>query len=91
MRVRYGQRLFYLPNLLDRIDGRTSLKEGDEVVVIKVSGCPAANVMSHCYVGDPKLGGYFIGMVHTNSLHTREEYMAYLKEKIAAKERQGAL
>ena len=45
MKVRYGQHLFYVPNLLDRIDGRTSLKEGDEVVVIKVSGCPAANVM----------------------------------------------
>ena len=89
MKVRYGQHLFYVPNLLDRIDGRTSLTEGDEVVVIKVSGCPAANVVGHCYVGDPNDADKFIGMVHTNSLHTRSDYVQYLREKIAAHE-QGA-
>jgi hypothetical protein len=83
MKVKVGQVLVYHPNLLDRTDGRTSLKSGDVVKVINVHGCPKANTMGHCYVGEA-YSGAFIGLVSTNSLHTREEYKAYLREKIAA-------
>jgi len=76
MKVRVNQVLVYHPNMLDRIDGRTSLKSGDVVKVIKMPGCPGPNVMGHCYVGD-KDTGKFIGMVHTNSLHTVKEWEAY--------------
>jgi hypothetical protein len=84
-KVRVGSNYFYLPNLLDRYDGRTGLVDGTEVKVINVYGCPKANVMGHCYVGDAATGK-FIGMVHCNSLHTKAEYIAYLKAEIAKKE-----
>jgi len=90
MRVHYGQHLYYVPNLLDRIDGRTNIAVGDAVKVIKVAGCPAANVMQHCYVGDVNTGR-FIGMVHCNSLHTKAEYAEWLRARIAEKEQQGEL
>jgi hypothetical protein len=35
--------------------------------------------MGHCYV---QVNGVFVGLVHTNSLHTREEYIKYLRERI---------
>jgi len=76
MKVRVNQILVYHPNMLDAIDGRTSLKSGDLVKVINMPGCPKANVMGHCYVGDVATGK-FIGMVHTNSLHTRKEWAEY--------------
>ena len=85
MRVRVGQVLIYHPNLLDSVDGRTSLKSGDTVKVINVHGCPKANTMHHCYVGTVE-GGNFIGLVHTNSLHTKADYTQYLREKIAEHE-----
>jgi hypothetical protein len=80
-RVRPGSRYFYFPNMLDRIDGRTELKAGDEVKVINMPGCPKAGTMGHTFVGDPDTG-QFIGLVHVNSLHTRDEYVAYLKSEI---------
>lgn len=81
MRVRVGQVLVYHANLLDAIDGRTGLKNGDLVRVINVHGAPNANTMQHCYVGTVDTGG-FIGLVHCNSLHTRKDYADYLRAKI---------
>ncbi len=67
-RVRVGSRYVYNPVLLDKIDGRTSLKEGDLVQVItSPHSAPPAGFMGHCYVGHPETGK-FIGMVHVNSL-----------------------
>ena len=80
MKVRVGQVLVYHPNMLDAIDGRTNLKSGDVVKVINLPGCPKANTMGHCYVGDRKTGE-FIGMVSTNSLHTPKEWEAYQAKK----------
>ena len=85
MKVRVGQILYYVPTLLDRYDGRTGLKEGALVKVINVHGCPPANTMGHCYVGEPDTGK-FIGLVCCNSLHTKAEYKAYLIVSIARKE-----
>ena len=66
-KVRVNSLYTYNPVLLDMIDGRTGLQKGALVRVIKVPGCPPANTMGHCYVGDSKTGK-FIGMVCTNSL-----------------------
>jgi hypothetical protein len=85
MKVRAGQVLIYHPNLLDRIDGRTALKSGDTVRVVNLPGCPRANTMGHCHVEDVNTGA-FIGLVHTNSLHTKTEYAAYLRSEIAKHE-----
>lgn len=62
-RVRVGTRYVYHANLLDRVDGRTNLKDGEVVTVINLSGAPKANTMGHCYVED--VCG-FVGMVHCN-------------------------
>ena len=75
----------YHPNLLDMVDARTNLKSGDMVRVINLYGCPPANTMGHCYVSDVTTGE-FIGMVSTNSLHTKQEYIEYLKREIAKRE-----
>ena len=88
MKVRAGQVLIYHPNLLDIVDGRTSLKSGDRVRVVNLPGCPRANTMNHCHV--ETLDGKFAGLVHTNSLHTTEEYLAYLRCEIAKHEAQQA-
>jgi hypothetical protein len=88
MKVQAGRSYFYHANLLDTIDGRTSLTEGEEVRVVNLHGCPKANTMNHCHV--ERLDGSFGGLVHCNSLHTRADYVQYLREKIAAQE-QGAL
>lgn len=72
MKVRVGTEYIYYPNLLDRIDGRTSLVPGDIVRVINLPGAPKANTMGHCYVGN-RADGHFIGMVHTNSLHSMSD------------------
>jgi len=85
MKVRVGQVLYYVANLLDRCDGQTGLAEGTQVKVINLHGCPPANTMGHCYVGDT-ITGKFIGMVCTNSLHTKADYIQYLKAQIAQKE-----
>jgi hypothetical protein len=82
MKVRVNQVLVYHPNLMDRIDAKTNLKSGDVVKVINVHGCPRANVMGQCYVGDVKTGE-FIGMVSTNSLHTKKEWAEYEAQSAA--------
>lgn len=89
MKVRAGSVYIYHPNLLDKIDGRTNLKAGDAVKVVNLPGCPRANVMGHCHVADPKTG-HFIGLVHVNSLHTRADYLAYLKQELAKLENNNA-
>lgn len=81
MKVRVGQVLVYHPNLLDRVDGRTGLQSGDLVKVINLNGAPKANTMGHCYVGRVE-DGHFVGLVHTNSLHTKAEYADYLRREI---------
>jgi hypothetical protein len=87
MKVKAGSVYIYHPNLLDRIDGRTNLKSGDAVRVVNLYGCPKANTMGHCHVEDVDTGA-FIGLVHTNSLHTKAEYMEYLRAEIAKRELQ---
>jgi hypothetical protein len=89
MKVQAGRSYFYHANLLDAIDGRTSLTEGEEVRVVNLHGCPKANTMNHCHV--ERLDGSFGGLVHCNSLHPRADYMAWLRARIAEKEQQGAL
>jgi hypothetical protein len=69
MKVRANCEYIYYANMLDRIDGRTSLMDGTIVRVVNLPGCPKANVMGHCHVADRETGK-FIGLVHTNSLHS---------------------
>lgn len=71
-KVRVGAKYVYDPVLIDITDGRTNLKKGDVVKVINLPGCPKANTMGHCYVGDAATGK-FIGMVCTNSLTPLKE------------------
>jgi hypothetical protein len=66
-KVRVNSIYTYDPVLFDIFDGRTGLQKGDTVRVINLPGCPKANTMGHCYVGD-QFTGKFIGMVCTNSL-----------------------
>jgi hypothetical protein len=85
-KVRIGSNYFYVPNGLDRCDPKTALESGAQVKVIKSPyGCPPSGTMGHTYVGELK-SGKFIGLVHCNSLHTAEEYRAYLMAEIAKKE-----
>lgn len=67
MKVRANTEYIYYPNLLDKIDGRTAIVPGSVVKVVNMPGCPKANVMQHAYV---EYRGQFMGIVHTNSLHT---------------------
>ena len=85
-RVRVNSLYIYHACGLDRFDGRTGLADGTLVRVINVPGCPKANTMGHCYVGDPNNGDKFIGMVATSSLHSKADYIAYLRGKIEAAE-----
>ena len=80
MKVRAGSTYIYHPTLLDLIDGRTGLKSGEQVTVVKLPGCPKANTMGHCHVADPTTGK-FIGLVCCNSLHTRADYIAWQRSK----------
>ena len=95
MRVRVNSTYIYHANLLDRIDGRinpSQLQDGDEVKVINLHGAPRANTMGHCYIAKVKDPTVFLGLVSTNSLHTKAEYIVYLKERInelAARARRG--
>lgn len=82
MKVHAGQILYYHPNLLDLIDGRTGLKSGDVVRVVNLPSAPKCNTMGHAHVECPTTGA-FIGLVHVNSLHTKAAYIAYLKQEIA--------
>ena len=81
MKVKANAVYIYSPNLLDKIDGRTDLQEGEQVRVVNLPGCPRANTMAHAHV--QRLDGKFAGLVHTNSLHTLADYTAYLRTKIA--------
>jgi|SRR5208337_1503248 len=80
-KIRTGSLYVYHPNLLDRIDGRTNLKSGDIVRAIQPYGCPKNNTTGCAFVGE-KISGKFIGLVHCNSLHTVQEYRAYLQAEI---------
>lgn len=80
-KVRAGSHYIYSPNMLDQIDGRTALKMGEEVIVVNLPGCPKAGTMGHCHVNH--LDGTFAGLVHVNSLHTKAEYISWLKARIA--------
>lgn len=90
MRVTAGKEYIYHPNLLDTIDGRTGLRSGDAVRVVNLPGCPKANTMLHCHVEDVHTRE-FIGLVHVNSLHSKAEYIEYLKREIAKHETTEAL
>lgn len=82
MRVRVNSLYRYNPCLIDRIDGRTGLSEGDIVRVINVYGYPKANVMRHCYVGNP-FTSKFIGMVCTGSLEpVSKSTKAYVSKRV---------
>lgn len=89
MRVKANAHYIYHANLLDVCDGRTNLKNGEEVKVINMHGCPKANTMGQCYVVRANDVDTFVGMVSTNSLHTKAEYVAYLKGRIAMIEAKG--
>lgn len=73
MRVRVGSTYIYSPNLLDIVDGRTGLKDGEPVKVVNYHGCPRANTMGHCYVVRTSAPDVFVGLVHCNSLHTKQD------------------
>jgi len=85
MRVKVDSVYVYYPNLLDIVYGRINLKPGDLVRAVNLPGCPKVNTMGHCHVADP-LTGKFIGLVCCNSLHTKGEYIAYLRARIAEHE-----
>ena len=76
MKVRANAIYVYSPNMLDQIDGRTNLKAGDLVRVKNLHGCPRCNTMGHCHVVNVATGE-FIGLIHTNSLHTREAWAEF--------------
>ena len=84
-RVRVNALYIFHACLLDRMDGRTDLQDGTLVRVINVHGCPPANTMGHCYVGDPDTSK-FIGLVCTGSLNTHDEYTAYLRAEIVKRQ-----
>jgi hypothetical protein len=86
-RVRVGSLYIYHANLRDATDGRTNLKTGEVVKVVNMHGCPPANTMGHCYVVRKDDVTTFVGLVHTNSLHSKKDYAAYLRERIAEIER----
>lgn len=71
-KVHKGQLLYYFPTMMDRIDPKTDLKEGEKVRVIHPNGCPSPNTMGHCHV-ERVSTGKFVGLVCTNSLHTEDE------------------
>ena len=81
MKVQANRLYTYHANLLDRIDARTNLEDGTLVRVIALPGCPPPNTMGHAHI--ETLDGIIIGLVHTNSLHTRKDYIQYLRERIA--------
>jgi hypothetical protein len=85
-RVRVNALYYFHPNLLDLTDGRNGLKSGDVLRVINLPGCPKAGTMGHCHVADP-VTGIFIGLVHVNSLHTKAEYLTYLRSETAERRR----
>lgn len=88
-RVRVGSLYVYHANLLDATDGRTNLQNGELVKVVNMHGCPRANTIGHCYVVRNDDVTTFVGLVHTNSLHSKKDYVAYLRKRIAEIERKN--
>jgi hypothetical protein len=80
-KVRVGQTYIYSPNMLDKIDARTNLQDGETVRVIQPFGCPRNGTMGHTFV--QRMDGTWGGLVHCNSLHTKAEYIEYLRARIA--------
>lgn len=86
MKVRANTEYLYYPNMLDKIDRRTSLVPGSIVKVVNLPGCPKANTMGHAHV---EYRGQFAGLVHTNSLHTMADIdlvVAAIKRDMATKD-----
>jgi hypothetical protein len=83
-KVRVGQTYIYIPNMLDKIDGRTDLQDGETVRVIQPFGCPRNGTMGHTFV--QRMDGTWGGLVHCNSLHTKAEYIEYLRREISKRE-----
>lgn len=79
-KVRAGSKYVYSPVLIDKIDGRTGLVEGDVVQVVNLRGCPPANTMGHCHVNAVASvhceNGKFAGLVCCNSLVPLKEWVA---------------
>ncbi len=72
-RIRAGRCYVYRPVLIDAVDNRTGLNDGDKVRAIKSPrGCPPLGTMGHCYVADPD-NDKFIGLVCCNSLQPCKE------------------
>ena len=83
-KVRVGQTYIYIPNMLDKIDVRTDLQDGETVRVIQPFGCPRNGTMGHTFV--QRMDGTWGGLVHCNSLHTKAEYIEYLRREISKRE-----
>lgn len=83
MKVKVNSLYIYHANLLDATDGRTNLQNGELVKVVNMHGCPKANTMGHAYVVRADDPSTFVGLVHTNSLHTKADYVAYLRQRLA--------
>jgi hypothetical protein len=87
-KVRAGQTFYFVPVMIDAIHKPHNVEPGDFVQVVNLPGCPRANTMGHAHVNvlmranGVATPGTFGGLVCTNSLVTREEYMAYLTSKI---------
>jgi len=81
-RVRVNSCYIYDPVAIDRINAKFTLDRGSKVKVINQHGCPPANTMGHCYIGDPN-DGKFIGMVCTNSLCSITEWKQVQREERA--------
>lgn len=68
MKVRTNSTYYYNPCMMDVIDPPYGNPEpGDLLKVVKLPGCPSANVMGHCHVNFADTGE-FAGLVNTNSL-----------------------
>lgn len=67
-KVRVGSKYVYRPNFFDTLQGNSDLKDGDNVQVVNLHGCPPANTMGMCYVKRVNVDEKFAGMVCTNSL-----------------------
>ena len=87
-KVRAGQTFYFVPVMIDAIHKPHNVEPGDFVQVVNLPGCPRANTMGHAHVNvlmranGVATPGTFGGLVCTNSLVTREEYMEYLRSKI---------
>jgi hypothetical protein len=87
-KVRVGQRFYFVPVMLDACNPPYNVEVGDFVQVVNLPGCPKANTMGHAHVNvlmranGVATPGTFGGLVCTNSLVSREEYVTYLRTKI---------